>query len=234
MDFTRIKTKNQKKPPSAQNETDINNQARQSTTKQEISENTAEEFSGFSEFSTNGSATEREHKVSDKFSGILYHVIPTYNQINILFSTQGLYSKFVNSLDKEVHSGSQNKDNPIYQTHLQGKKCILTCKKSESSIFVTGPGKSFWRETTFLTLSIGLFQTFASENEAGKQFQCHSSTPAEPRHQHHNILLLSPIDFGKSVSSCEPQSSQPTLNDINRQLNFLCEMTKTYKDKFIK
>ena len=149
MDFTRIKTKNQKKPPSAQNETYINNQASQSTTEQEISENTAEEFSGFSEFFTNGSATEREHKVSDKFNGILYHVIPTYNQINILFSTQGLYSKFVNSLDKEVHSGSQNKDNPIYQTHLQGKKCILTCKKSESSILVTGPGKVFGEKLLF-------------------------------------------------------------------------------------
>lgn len=218
----------------AQNETHINNQASQSITEQEISENTAEEFSGFSEFSTNGSAIEREQKVSDKFNGILYHVIPTYNQINILFSTQGLYSKFVNSLDKELHSRTQNKDNPIYQTHLQGKKCILTCKKSESSILVTGPGKSIWRETTFLRLSIGLFQTFASENEAGKQFQCHSSTPAEPRHQHHNILPLSPIDFGKSASSCEPQSSQPTLNDINRQLNFLCEMTKNLQGQIHK
>ena len=57
----------------------------------------------------------------DNFNGILYHVIPTYNQINILFSTKGLYNQFVNSLDKELHSRSPNKDSPIYQTHLQGK-----------------------------------------------------------------------------------------------------------------
>ena len=88
---------------------------------QESSKDDNEELSGFSEFVSNGSAIEKERHVIDNFNGILYHVIPTYNQINILFSTKGLYNQFVNSLDKELHSRSPNKDSPIYQTHLQGK-----------------------------------------------------------------------------------------------------------------
>ena len=64
---------------------------------QESSKNDSEENSGFSEFSTNGSAIERERHVIVNFNGMLYHVIPTHNQINILFSTKGLYSQFVDS-----------------------------------------------------------------------------------------------------------------------------------------
>ena len=201
---------------------------------QESSKDDNEELSGFSEFVSNGSAIEKERHVIDNFNGILYHVIPTYNQINILFSTKGLYNQFVNSLDKELHSRSPNKDSPIYQTHLQGKKCVITCKKSDSSIVVTGPGNSIWRETTFIRLSLRLFKIFASENEAQQPDKIHSSTPVESRHQPHKMLPLSPIDFGKSLSHCEIQSSQPTMTDINRQLNNLCEITKNLQGQINK
>ena len=171
----------------------------------------------------------------DNFNGILYHVIPTYNQINILFSTKGLYSQFVDSLDKELHSRSPNKESPVYQTHLQGKRCIITCKKSESSIVVTGPGNSIWRETTFIRLSIRLFKIFASENETQKTAKIHSSTPVESRHQPHKSLPLSPIDFGKSMSnSCELLLSQPTMADINKQLNELRDITKNLQGQVSK
>lgn len=64
----------------------------------DISKNATDEYSGFSEFITNGEAIDREQQVKDKFNGILYHIIPTYNQINILFSTKGLYTHFIYSL----------------------------------------------------------------------------------------------------------------------------------------
>ena len=35
------------------------------------------------------SAIDHERHVTDKFNGILYHVIPTYNQIAVMFSTKG-------------------------------------------------------------------------------------------------------------------------------------------------
>ena len=107
----------------------------------------SEEISGFPSFVTNDSAVEREHHVKDKFNGILYHVIPTYNQISVLFLTKGLYSQFISSLNKELHSRSPNKEKPIYTTHLRGKECTLSCDKSESTIVITGPGNNLWRET---------------------------------------------------------------------------------------
>ena len=113
--------------------------------------------------------------------------------------------------------------------------CIITCKKSESSIVVTGPGNSIWRETTFIRLSIRFFQVFASENETQKTAKIRSSTPVESRHQPHKSLPLSPIDFGKSMSNrCELLLSQPTMADINKQLNELRDITKNLQGQVSK
>lgn len=228
----------------ANNETPIKNQtillhqnevSEKEISSEEMSKYATTELSGFSEFNTNGSAIEREHHVTDKFNGILYHVIPTYNQINILFSTKGLYSQFVSGLDKELHSKSLSKDNPVYQTHLRGKKCVITCKKSDSSVLVTGPGNSIWRETTFLRLSLRLFKTFAAENEAEQPFQYQNSTPVEPRHLPHKTLPVSPIDFAKSICENEQDSNhQPSVTDINRKLNVLWDITRNLQEQINK
>lgn len=42
----------------------------------DISKSATDEYSGFSEFITNGEAIDREQQVKDKFNGILCHVIP--------------------------------------------------------------------------------------------------------------------------------------------------------------
>ena len=155
-------------------------------------------------------------------------MIPTYNQISILFSTTALYSQFISALDKELHSRSSNKDSPIYQTHMQGKKCVITCNKSDSLVLLTGPAMCIWRETTFLRLSFGLFKTFVTENEENQPFQCQNSTPVEPRHVSHRTLPWSPIDLAKSLSDFEQGSNyQPTRVDINRRLNILWDITKS-------
>ena len=199
-----------------------------SNTEDQISNYNTTDFSGFSDFVSNGAAIERERHVNDKFNGILYRVIPTFNHICIVFSSKALYSQFITALDKELHSRSSNKDNPIYQTHMQGQKCVITCNKSDCLILLTGPAMCIWRETTFLRLSFGLFKTFAAENEDKQSFQCQSSTPVEPRHVSHRTLPWSPIDFAKSISDFEQDSNcQPTMMDINRRINVLWDITKT-------
>ena len=187
------------------------------------------ELSGFSEFVSNGEAVLREQHVADKFNGILYHVIPAYNKISIIFSSKTLYSQFISALDRELHSRSSNKDNPVYQTHLRGQKCEIRCFKDETSVTVTGPGMWIWRETTFLRLSFGLFKTFTAENEAVPSEQYQYSTPVERRHLPHAVLPLSPIDFARSLSDFSEQDSshQPTMSDINRRLNVLWDISKT-------
>ena len=179
------------------------------------------------------SAIEREKHVSDKFNGVLYHVIPTYNQIAILFSTKGLYSQFISSLEKELHSRSTNKERPRYETHLNGQKCVIAGDQSESSVVVTGPARSLWRETTFLRMSVRLFSYFAADNveETSLSHGTHAltSTPADQlRHQaHHSNILMSPIALPEPIQTmnCE---------EINKQLNILSGVTKTLQGQIDK
>lgn len=179
------------------------------------------------------SAIEREKHVSDKFNGVLYHVIPTYNQIAILFSTKGLYSQFISSLEKELHSRSASKEKPRYETHLNGQKCVIADDQSESSVVVTGPARSLWRETTFLRMSVRLFSYFAADNweETSITHGTHAlmSTPADQlRHQaHHSNIFMSPIDLPEPIqtTNCE---------EINKQLNILSGVTKTLQGQIDK
>lgn len=193
---------------------------------EETSKSDSTELSGYSEFVSNGEAVERECNVFDKFNGILYHVIPTYNQISILFSSKALYSQFVSALDKELHSKSSNQDNSVYQTHLQGKRCEIRCIKAKTLVLITGPGMCIWRETTFLRLSFGLFKIFTAENDEGQSVQYQNSTPVERRHLPHSVLPLSPIDFARSDFE-QVMSQQPTMSDIIRRLNILLKISKT-------
>ena len=178
------------------------------------------------------SAIEKERHITDKFNGILYHVIPTYNQIAVMFSTKGLYSQFIVSLEKELHSKSPNKEKPRYETHLNGQKCIISCDQSESSIAVTGPGRSLWRETTFLRVSLRLFNYFASDNieEISNEHdrQGLTSTPADQlRHKTQTNILMSPIPM-----------FEPTQNvnyeELNKQVNTLSEVVKTLQGQINK
>ena len=190
-------------------------------------EDSTTDFSGFSEFETNSEAIDRERYVNDKFNEILYHVIPTFNQINILFSTVELYSQFVGALEKELHSRSSNKDNPIYHSHVNGKKCVITCRKEQTSVMLSGPGMCAWRETTFLRLSFGLFKAFSAKinNELSVRY---NSTPVENRHRPCTPFPVSPIDFAQSLLDNEQDSThQPTMSDLNRRLNVLWDISKS-------
>ena len=199
-------------------------------------EDSTTDFSGFSEFETNSEAIDRERYVNDKFNEILYHVIPTFNQINILFSTVELYSQFVGALEKELHSRSSNKDNPIYHSHVNGKKCVITCRKEQTSVMLSGPGMCAWRETTFLRLSFGLFKAFSAKINNVLSVR-YTSTPVENRHRPCTPFPVSPIDFAQSLLDNEQDSThQPTMSDLNRHLNVLWDIsislqTQIYKFK---
>ena len=178
------------------------------------------------------SAIEKERHITDKFNGILYHVIPTYNQIAVMFSTKGLYSQFIASLEKELHSKSPNKEKPRYETHINGQKCIISCDQSESSIAVTGPGRSLWRESTFLRMSLRLFNYFASDNMEEisnvHDRQGLTSTPADqPRHKTQTNILMSPIPMFEPVQNVN-------YEELNKQVNTLSEVVKTLQGQINK
>ena len=178
------------------------------------------------------SAIEKERHVTDKFNGILYHVIPTYNQIAVMFSTKGLYSQFIASLEKELHSKSPNKEKPRYETHINGQKCVISCDQSESSIAVTGPGRSLWRESTFLRMSLRLFNYFASDNMEEisnvHDRQGLTSTPADqPRHKTQTNILMSPIPMFEPVQNVN-------YEELSKQVNTLSEVVKTLQGQINK
>ena len=80
------------------------------------------------------------------FSAIFYKGKPlSWLLVYLIIIKKGLYSQFISSLEKELHSRSTNKEKPRYETHLNGQKCVIAGDQSESSIVVTGPASSLWR-----------------------------------------------------------------------------------------
>ena len=177
------------------------------------------------------SAIEQERHVTDKFNGILYHIIPTYNQIVVMFSTKGLYTQFVASLEKELHSKSPNKSKPRYKTHLNGQK-VSDLVTSQSSISVTGPGRSLWRDSTFLRMSLRLFNCFATEHmeETSISFERKglASTPADQlRHKSHTNIAMSPIPMLEPIQNVN-------YKELNKQVNTLSDVVKTLQEQVSK
>ena len=135
-------------------------------------------------------------------------------------------------MEKELHSKSPNKEKPRYETHLNGQKCIISCDQSESCIVVTGSGRSLWRESTFLRMSLRLFNYFAADNigeiSIAHGTQSLTSTPADQlRHQTHTNILMSPIPLSEPIENvnCE---------ELNTQLNMLSEVVKTLQGQINK
>ena len=106
--------------------------------------------------------------------------------------------------------------------------------QSESSVVVTGPARSLWRETTFLRMSVRLFSYFAAdmhnveEMSISSETQKLTSTPAHQlRHQAHTNILMSPIALPEPIQTmnCE---------EINKQLSMLSEVTKSLQGQIDK
>lgn len=131
-----------------------------------------------------------------------------------------MYNQFASSLDNELHSRSSNIEKPSYVTHLNGQRCFIACNQPESSVVFTGPGRSLWSETTFLRLSLRLFQHFAADHVVEKSVpKTQTSTPIETRHQAIKNVLLSPVPLSGSLDS--------GVEDMNGQVKMLCDVIKT-------
>ena len=61
------------------------------------------------------------------------------------------------------------------------------------------------------------------------------STPVENRHRPYTPIPVSPIDFAQSMLDNEQDSThQPTMNDINRHLNVLWDISKSLQTQISK
>lgn len=132
---------------------------------------------------TRNSKTVDEDNITDRFNGILYHVIPDNGQITIIFSTNDLYRKFIVSIEKELNARPISDVRAMYTTHILGKYCVLTSDDSAASITATGPAHLLWRGTVFARLAIKLYQQYAGEMDndiSRSQIQYQTSTPAGP------------------------------------------------------
>lgn len=171
---------------------------------------------------------------SDKFNGILYHIIPSTSakQISIIFSSPDLYNKFISAIDKELTPRRINNDGKAcYTTHLKGKWCVLTSDDKDSTISATGPGRDMWRETHFTRLSIRLYQQYATEVEQDNHsaHKSQASTPAMDR------LFLSPTPPLSPVATQAPQNGtqleQPSKSEIITQITELKQSSKTMQEQ---
>ena len=122
----------------------------------------------------------RRRQINDKFEGVLYKTLPndSTNRFSIKFSNPDLYSKFIESLEKEIEPQQPVTEVISFQTRIEDLSCVITAHENESSISVKGPGSKLWRDTKFQLHATKLFQQYASEtNEIIEGLQHPKASP---------------------------------------------------------
>ena len=103
---------------------------------------------------------------------------------------------------------------------------------SQSSIAVTGPGRSLWRDSTFLRKSLILFNCFATEHmeetSISHERKGLTSTPADQlRHKSQANISMSPIPMLQPIQNVN-------YEELNKQVNTLSDVVKTLQGQISK
>ena len=103
---------------------------------------------------------------------------------------------------------------------------------SQSSIAVTGPGRSLWRDSTFLRKSLILFNCFATEHmeetNISHERKGLTSTPADQlRHKSQTNISMSPIPMLQPIQNVN-------YEELNKQVNTLSDVVKTLQGQISK
>ena len=103
---------------------------------------------------------------------------------------------------------------------------------SQSSIAVTGPGRSLWRDSTFLRKSLILFNCFATEHmeetSISHERKGLTSTPADQlRHKCQTNISMSPIPMLQPIQNVN-------YEELNKQVNKLYDVVKTLQGQISK
>ena len=103
---------------------------------------------------------------------------------------------------------------------------------SQSSNAVTGPGRSLWRDSTFLRMSLRLFNYFATEHMEETSILHErkglASTSADQlRHKSHTNISMSPIPMRETIQNV-------TYEELNKQVNTLSDVVKTLQGQISK
>ena len=103
---------------------------------------------------------------------------------------------------------------------------------SQSSIAVTGPRRSLWRDSTFLRISLRLFNYFATEHmeetSISHERKGLASTPADQlRHKSHTNISMSPIPMLEPIQNVN-------YEELNKQVNTLSDVVKTLQEQVSK
>ena len=103
---------------------------------------------------------------------------------------------------------------------------------SQSSIAVTGPGRSLWRDSTFLRKSLILFNCFATEHmeetSISHERKGLTSTPADQlRHKSQTNISMSPIPMLQPIQNVN-------YEELNKQVNTLSDVVKTLQGQISK
>lgn len=133
--------------------------------------------------------------------------------MTVVFSSNALYKKFVESLENELHHNVSNKGKGNFTTHLKGRRCSLSANEDECTIVITGPGHMYWRETVFIRLSLGLYRHFTLETNKELSL-AHTSTPSSKRNSDHEIPTVSPVLARNTSTSLDGELNGMLLSEI--------------------
>ena len=111
-------------------------------------------------------------------------------------------------------------------------KIVPDLVTSQSSIAVTGPGRSLWRDSTFLRMSLILFNYFATEHmeetSISHERKGLTSTPADQlRHKSHTNISIYPIPMLEPIQNLN-------YEELNKQVNTISDVVKILQGQISK
>lgn len=113
---------------------------------------------------------EQDKTMADKYDGVMYHMLPSGQKVNIKFTIPVLFREFIMLLEKEFVRSEWNIDDKFtVSSHIQGRKVKITVYEADKTIEISGPGHKLWRDITFKRIATNLCTRFIQSFSANSQ-----------------------------------------------------------------
>lgn len=193
------------------------NESNDSDTSITFSEDSQNEFSGFSE--------NYSSEITDPFDSIFYHMMPSTDSTGIFFYTKPLFNSIISALDKEFKIPENSFKQFSLKTHVDGKRCFIKVDKADMTITLSGPGHACWRDKNFKKLTINMFNNFVDETKTVLYTSCNATAVDGSVHDSKNNSTIS-VDQANIVQP-KPLVDLDQESPLMRQISGLMDMIHT-------
>ena len=199
------------------------NEPNESDTSSTFTEDSQNEFSGFSE--------NYSSEITDPFDSIFYHMMPSKDNTGIFFYTKTLFNSIISALDKEFKIPENSFKQFSLKTHVDGKRCCIKGDKADMTITLSGPGHVCWREKNFKKLTINMFNNFVDETKTVLYTSCNATAGDVSVHDSKNdsTISLDQANIAHPKSLVQLDQESPLMRNISAIMDMIHSLREQVK-----